>query len=72
MRTLKITFPDDLYLIIRDRVDTEAYSSVSEYIRTLVREDRLRSTAALKRPRNSYPKPRRANDILLEAERRGD
>jgi hypothetical protein len=33
--TVNISFPDDLYLFIRDRVDAGAYASVSEYMRAL-------------------------------------
>jgi Arc/MetJ-type ribon-helix-helix transcriptional regulator len=63
--TVNISFPDDLYLFIRDRVDAGAYASVSEYMRALVREDRSRSSDS--KPRRTKTRPvRRANEVMAE------
>jgi Arc/MetJ-type ribon-helix-helix transcriptional regulator len=63
--TVNISFPDDLYLFIRDRVDAGAYASVSEYMRALVREDRSRGSDP-KPKRRKTPAVRRANEVMAE------
>jgi Arc/MetJ-type ribon-helix-helix transcriptional regulator len=63
--TLNISFPDDLYLFIRERVDTKGYASISEYIRALVRDDRDKNGIIAKRRRPSEPVPQRVNDLMI-------
>lgn len=63
--TLNISFPSDLYLMIQDRVQTGGFVSISEYIRTLVREDFAKSGGRSRR----RPKSRilhRAHDLMAE------
>jgi len=63
--TLNISFPDDLYLFIRERVETGAFASASEYIRTLVREDYTNSGGRT-RQRPKLSGPRKAKDTMAE------
>jgi antitoxin ParD1/3/4 len=41
METMNISLPDNLKGFVDSRVKTGSYSSVSEYVRDLVREDQL-------------------------------
>ena len=62
--TINISFPNDLYVFVRERTDDGAYASTAEYIRALVREDRLRN-AGKQRPRpKKWPKPLKMNDAM--------
>jgi Arc/MetJ-type ribon-helix-helix transcriptional regulator len=63
--TLNISFPDDLYLFIRERVETGAFASVSEYIRTMVREDYANSGGRT-RERPKLSGPRKAKDLMVD------
>ena len=65
--TINISFPNDLYLFIRDRTEDDAYASISEYIRGLVREDRLRNAGKQRPKPKKWPKPQKINDIMAEA-----
>jgi antitoxin ParD1/3/4 len=44
METMNISLPDSLKGFVDSRVKTGGYSSVSEYVRDLVREDQKRQT----------------------------
>jgi antitoxin ParD1/3/4 len=44
METMNISLPDNLKGFVDSRVKTGGYSSVSEYVRDLVREDQKRQT----------------------------
>ena len=44
METMNISLPDSLKGFVDSRVKTGGYSSVSEYVRDLVREDQRRQT----------------------------
>lgn len=44
METMNISLPDNLKGFVDSRVKTGGYSSVSEYVRELVREDQKRQT----------------------------
>ena len=63
--TLNISFPSELYLLIRDRVESGAFSSTSEYIRTLVRDD-FANSGGRARQRPKLSGPRKANDVMAE------
>ena len=63
--TLNMSFPDDLYLLICDRVRTEAYATTSEYIRALVRED-LSKSGGRNRKRPKTSRARRMDEIMAE------
>jgi Arc/MetJ-type ribon-helix-helix transcriptional regulator len=62
-RTINISFPDDLYVYIQERADDGTYASTSEYIRALVREDRVRNEGKIKSTRQGDLVIRRANDV---------
>jgi Arc/MetJ-type ribon-helix-helix transcriptional regulator len=53
METMNISLPDSLKGFVDSRVKTGGYSSVSEYVRDLVREDQKRQTQENRPP----PKP---------------
>lgn len=63
--TMNISFPDDLYFLIRSRVDDGAFASTSEYIRALVRMD-LERNGAGNRQRPTKMRIRRANDYRAD------
>ena len=63
--TLNISFPDDLYLFIRERVDAGSFASTGEYIRSLVRNDYSRSGGP-KRERPRLRGPRRVHDLMID------
>jgi Arc/MetJ-type ribon-helix-helix transcriptional regulator len=62
--TINISFPNDLYVFIRERTEDGAYASTSEYIRALVREDRLRNGGKQRPQRKKWSAPRKVNDIM--------
>jgi Arc/MetJ-type ribon-helix-helix transcriptional regulator len=63
--TINISIPYDLGLFIRERVETGAFTSTSEYIRKLVRED-YANCGGRTRERPKLSGPRRANDTIAE------
>lgn len=71
MRTiLKIAFPNDLYCFVRERTEDGAYASTSEYIRALVREDRLRRAGSKSTPRPPKTSIRKANEYMADLRER--
>jgi len=63
--TLNISFPDDLYLFISERVDAGSFASTGEYIRSLVRDDYSRCGGS-KRERPTPRGPRRVHDMMID------
>jgi len=63
-KSLNLSFPDDIYYFIRDRVDSAAFASASEYVRALIRADMERAGGPPKRKKPRFPPPRRANDVI--------
>jgi Arc/MetJ-type ribon-helix-helix transcriptional regulator len=66
-RTITISVSDEMYSLIREGIRSCCYSTVSEYIRFLVRRDTRPETINRERP--VYPPPRTANQCLEEARR---
>lgn len=64
---MKISFSDDLYLFIREQTETGAYTSTSEYVRALVRDD-YANNGGRKRKRPKFALPRRVRDQMIEHE----
>jgi len=62
--TINISFPNDLYIFIRERALDGAYASTSEYIRALVRQDLVRSESKTGRSRPKRSIVRKANDYM--------
>ena len=62
--TINISFPNDLYIFIRERALDGGYASTSEYLRTLVRDDRDRIEAETGRTRPKRRIVRKANDAF--------
>jgi Arc/MetJ-type ribon-helix-helix transcriptional regulator len=62
--TINISFPNDLYIFIRERALDGSYASTSEYIRALVREDRVRNEGKTERTRPRRSIARKANDYM--------
>jgi Arc/MetJ-type ribon-helix-helix transcriptional regulator len=60
-RIMNISVPEDMYSFIRKRGESYCYSSVSEYIRALVRRDQFNENEKI----NPSPPPRRANDWFI-------
>jgi Arc/MetJ-type ribon-helix-helix transcriptional regulator len=64
MRTTpNISFPDDLYIFVRERVDEGSFTSVSEYIRALVRADYSRSEVTNRRGEKRRRTIARSTDV---------
>ncbi len=59
-KTLNISFPEETLDFIRRRAREEYYSSVSEYTRSLIRQDQRNN----KPPEKPYRKLRTANDAM--------
>ncbi len=45
MATMNISLPDALRDFVKERVEQDAYSNPSDYVRSLIREDRQRMAA---------------------------
>lgn len=43
--TLNISLPDTMRLYVEEKIDSEGYGTISEYVRALIREDQRRQQA---------------------------
>ena len=66
-KTITISVPEEMYSFIFERSRSRFYGAVSEYIRSLVREDqfRCRDNRVVKQ---NFARPRKANDFLGHAD----
>ena len=60
-KTINISVPEEMFSFIQERGQSYRYCSVSEYIRSLVRDDQFREEEKANQP---SPEPNRASDCV--------